>query len=1135
MQPNPSGRVAVGHPVDVASGTLFHNFKDYIQPGRIPLIFGRRYSTAMIHRTGGMLGPGWSSPFEMRLCRDLEGYRMLAEDGETEISFDENHGGGANRTGECLRNYRAYHELQADNDRRIIVTRWHPDKQQEIARYFFVQGQGTETWTLTSCENLMGHALDFGYDQHGLIATIVQRREGRGFRLVYNESGFVTTVLLTTKSRELPILHYLYGDNGFLEAMSDSLGLRCSYEYDEAGRMVRETNLGRMVYNFRYDSHGRCVETSGTSGFGRTILSYDDAAHITQVTDAVGATTEYRWNFRGQIESVRSSSGCTRTYSYDKYGRCIQNSSAAGTSKYGYDSMGNRERIIRPGGATTHFEFDQQHRVTRVTDSDGNTWERRFSDKERTVTVLNPTGGATVESYNENGDLLSLRLPSGKEHSFEWSDNGNLVATVDFMGGRTEYESDDFGWLLSETDPCGGKTRVNRDSLGRISQIQCADGAIQQFGYTAYGHPAYFVDAVGATTRWEYSKSGQLTEIIRPTGARIQFEHSALPGQVTAIVNEAGDKYVFIYDVDGNIVEEHTLSGTHKRYERDSEGRVIALQDGSRFIRFKYNSGGDLTEARFSDGSVTSFSYDLRGLLVGVDNGTCQVALERDAVGRITAERQGEREIRHEYDADGFRRLRRSPLGLITTFERDNGGRVSAIRTAGRTPVQFAYDACGRETSRAFAGGARVLRHLDVRGRCMRQRVVSSNKHAGSGIDREYRYDGANNFTGRKDSRTGVREYTYDKAKRVVEIRGPDEESELLTYDVADNITEYERRQKGSGRGIKRQGAYLSGNRLTSFGERRFFYDESGYLRRISADRLATELFWNGAGQLQRVECAGSEWSYKYDGLGRRVEKSGPNGSVEYMWDGDVVLHEIHTDPHGARHIVDWEFDPQCLAPVTCFLDGSQYLHVNETAGFPLALVTEESEVAWFAEMDIFGGLLWSAGSVDCPVRLQGQWFDVETGLHYNRFRYYDPFTGRYISPDPIGLLGGLNSYCYGPNTLGWIDPFGLTSACPVSFDDKQVAAKFKHAAAFGVIGNNSPATRAEFVKAMETHIADPNTQVIPGTYHQIPVTHYYNPTTNLDVFAYREGPKDGMFYSGWRLNPAQARYVTTTGNLGGG
>ncbi|MGU9836263.1 RHS repeat-associated core domain-containing protein, partial [Pseudomonas sp. LF195] len=73
-------------------------------------------------------------------------------------------------------------------------------------------------------------------------------------------------------------------------------------------------------------------------------------------------------------------------------------------------------------------------------------------------------------------------------------------------------------------------------------------------------------------------------------------------------------------------------------------------------------------------------------------------------------------------------------------------------------------------------------------------------------------------------------------------------------------------------------------------------------------------------------------------------------------------------------------------------------------------------------------------GTVDNPLRFQGQYFDQESGLHYNRHRYYNPDIGRYLTPDPVKLAGGINAYQYVPNPTGWVDPLGL-SRCPGNCD----------------------------------------------------------------------------------------------------
>ncbi|KJZ33072.1 RHS repeat-associated core domain-containing protein, partial [Pseudomonas fluorescens] len=92
-------------------------------------------------------------------------------------------------------------------------------------------------------------------------------------------------------------------------------------------------------------------------------------------------------------------------------------------------------------------------------------------------------------------------------------------------------------------------------------------------------------------------------------------------------------------------------------------------------------------------------------------------------------------------------------------------------------------------------------------------------------------------------------------------------------------------------------------------------------------------------------------------------------------------------------------------------------------------------QIVWSAKYNAYGKvtrLAFGGGEqLEQPLRFQGQYFDAESGLHYNRHRYYDPDVGRYLTPDPIKLAGGLNQYQYTPNPTGWVDPLGLSGNCP--------------------------------------------------------------------------------------------------------
>ncbi len=207
---------------------------------------------------------------------------------------------------------------------------------------------------------------------------------------------------------------------------------------------------------------------------------------------------------------------------------------------------------------------------------------------------------------------------------------------------------------------------------------------------------------------------------------------------------------------------------------------------------------------------------------------------------------------------------------------------------------------------------------------------------------------------------------------RLVGVRG--DLYEQLIHDPAGNLLE---QNLGASSG---QAANVRGNRLTMHGDSHFEYDEFGNLieeRRGKGQKLVTRYTYNCEHRLASVTMPdGSTWHYEYDAFGRRIAKTNGLTRTEFLWQGDRLIAEETGD------------------------DYRTYGNVVQ------------QQVA----------------EIDNPLRFQGQYHDPETGLHYNRHRYYNPNTGRFITPDPIGLAGGLNNYQYVPNPTGWVDPLGLAA-----------------------------------------------------------------------------------------------------------
>ncbi len=167
---------------------------------------------------------------------------------------------------------------------------------------------------------------------------------------------------------------------------------------------------------------------------------------------------------------------------------------------------------------------------------------------------------------------------------------------------------------------------------------------------------------------------------------------------------------------------------------------------------------------------------------------------------------------------------------------------------------------------------------------------------------------------------------------------------------------------------------------------------------------------------------------------------------VEYHWDGDQLVGQQQwlADGNAAR-AVQWVYEPGSFRPLAQLeqQNGATRLHyiVTDLTGTARELCSEEGDVHWRGEQALWGAYreaktpmalrrwLGDAANdeVSCDLRYPGQLYDAESGLYYNRHRYYDPEIGQYISPDPIGLRGGLRPQGYVHNPVDWVDPLGLT------------------------------------------------------------------------------------------------------------
>ena len=505
--------------------------------------------------------------------------------------------------------------------------------------------------------------------------------------------------------------------------------------------------------------------------------------------------------------------------------------------------------------------------------------------------------------------------------------------------------------------------------------------------------------------------------------------------------NDKVQETAYQYDLDGNLVRaanRHSITC----FDYNENGQLIA-QHQWKVPSKEENARNGLPETDWRDAQ-----YDMLYLPV-----TETVRYHYDFNGNRTATVLPDgRQINYLYYGSGHLHQISLDDEVITDIERDKLHR-EIFRTQGKLASRYELDPLGR-LKRQIA----TLNDLTEGGKGKTKVAAGYNQTA---VKRSYGYDRTGNLTHSTDQRTGTTQFEYDKLGRITQAG-----NELFAFDPAHNILDIPTEKikpypapspVGEGRGEGKTTAPLSDdrsaitdNRLKTYNGTTYYYDELGNLiHRELADGEVQNYFYDLHDQLVKAEIFkkdGSKetWAYTYDALGRRIGKGRLKTSQEvsddlenqtrFAWDGSHLLQEVHPDGRYTYIYADQDsYEP--LAQVRDWTteddenrQQTHYFHCDQI-GIPREMTDKDGNLLWFGNYTGWGRLKEETRVTDTayqPFRLQNQYADRETGLHYNFFRYYEPDVGRFVNQDPIGLMGGMNLYQFAPNTQQWIDHLGL-------------------------------------------------------------------------------------------------------------
>jgi len=923
-------------------------------------------------------------------------------------------------------------------------------------------------------------ARHYQYDRHLVIRYT--DRTGRGINLAYDtsiDSGLHAKAIREWADDGSDDTRLEWDKNIRLTYVLDALGHETRYYYDIAGytyrvvypdgleewlfrddakNVVRHIHTDGSSEHYRYDDHGNLLTHTRADG-SQVHFEYDGQHRVTGIRDAEGGTWKRDYNAQGHLVEETDPRGNKTQYAYDKTGRPVKVTDAkGGVTKLVYTPHGQLAGYTDCSGHSSQWEYDDRKRLIRRIDAAGNVTRYRYTPvSSETLTFAHSEG---ADRGNHPGQLEAVIHPDSSQEQLRHDAEGRLLAHIDALQRVTTYRYTAGGLIAKRTDALGHSLQYQWDALGRLTALQNENDSVYCFQYDPVGRLLLEQGFDGKTTEYRYdAASGVLAETVEASvTTRLEFDpmgrlvqrRAAAPGKPEQIetfaynasgqLAEANNDHArlqWFYDDAGNLVREHQhyqgpfhvdkrTAVWHHHHDELNQRTGTTRPDGHRIEWLTYGAG------------------HVHGLLL---DGRDLVSFERDALYRETGRTQAN---------DLLQTMKFDPAGRLIEQQ------LGAIALVGRKGRYFSPDEYRPDVQVGMQAA----------------------------IVRRYRYDQSGQLTSLEDNRRGRIEYRYDPVGRLLAANSA-LGRETFAFDPAGNIQAPNTAQQEP---ISRRVPLpkLLDNLLKEFAGVRYRYDERGNVVERTQDGLRSEYEWDAFNRMTRATTWHGVASFVYDPLGRRIAKrSGvmkdtafrETAQTMYGWDGDTLALEssVHQGYAAGERTVHYVYERNSFVPLVQ-ATRSQALRLAPTTdvkalmagndgkydialdplwngeyeqeadpfgkdeiafyqcdhlGTPQELTDHEGKVAWSAQYKAWGQAKEAISEaahgtrIRNPVRFQGQYFDEETGLHYNRYRYYDPDGARYLTQDPIGLAGGFNLYRYVGNPVNLIDPLGLSCKLP--------------------------------------------------------------------------------------------------------
>ncbi|WP_179997815.1 RHS repeat-associated core domain-containing protein [Acinetobacter sp. YH12239] len=1082
-EPTTSAETNTAHSISYSIGAERVSHVDFSLP-KLGLVFNRLYNSQMAEFDNGALGARWLMPFSNLIVPNEKGYLFIDAKGRKQQlpsiimseSYEVPFQGIAthlNEQGELVLNFGTEWDYQFstfDQGQSYQLTQERNSSTQEQVdlRYILLNGKAylqTVHFNFKKTQQILKFAYN---DQAKIIAIFVDDQEQPLARYGYDHDGNLVEA---------------YDENGHARQYSYNA-------YHQLTRYTDRSGRGQNIRYDSNEPNAKAIEEWADDGSFKTTLKWHPRLRQVAVYDAYNVPTYYYFDLDGFTYRIRLADGREKWYSRDQQKRITREIDYSGReTQQQYNEEGQLSKIIQPNGGVIRFAYDEHKNLTEIKDPEGHIWKREYNADGLMTKEINPLGHTTQYNYNAEGQLIEITDAKGGVKKIQYNDLGQMISYIDCSDKESAWQYDEEGLLKQQqaADQTGVQYIYSDQGIdkGQLKTIIYPDEQKEHFEHDQEGRLLKHIDTKGLVTQYHYNAVGLLEKRLDANKHQIAYQWDK-QGRIQKLINQNHAEYVFEYNSYGYLTREQTFDGEEKHYSYDELGRLSHIQQPNIITQFGYYEDGQIASKIYihresKQQQTEEFTYNLNRQLIQAKNQQSQNDFYHNAIGQLVREHQHYQVpnlkpmtavLRYEYDELGNLIKTVRPDGQEISHLTYGSGHIYGIALNKKDMVGFKRDDLHRETERYLANGLiqsnqyndvglLIAQHIHVE-----QETANRTQHQ---AQRQYTYDANYLLTQVQDSQKGILSYQYDAIGRLIQAQSS-KQTERYHFDPAGNLIDP----------IATQSAEIKNNLVKHYQGKHYKYDAQGNVIKTQQVGHELKLKWDNLNRLIESDHNGQITEYGYDVFGRRLYKANKsnNSLTLFGWDGDLMIWESktssnptdinNTDQSYTKHYI---YEPNSFVPLLqagyqsfiklietpnyerfktepysihkdpvwrtdtrknrAELERIAFYHCDQV-GTPQALSNEQGECIWELTLNTWGQTQQiKTKNQENPleksdIRFQGQYYDEETGLHYNRYRYYEPFSARYISKDPIGLLGGLNNSAYVSDPNQWVDPMGL-------------------------------------------------------------------------------------------------------------